>query len=102
MPDHVTGYVTGIEGLPIGTPRLLQPEKLEDFDSVLLLDVRNKTEHSDGHIPGSRQLNAGRVLWHQDRLPAAGPIVTYCQSGVRNSVAASARRREYDLEAVAD
>ncbi|MEV4901190.1 MBL fold metallo-hydrolase [Citricoccus sp. NPDC055426] len=91
--DQVKGYVTGLEGLPTTTPRVIQPEQLEDFDAALILDVRNKTEHTDGHIPGSRQLNAGRVLWHQDQLPAEGTIVTYCQSGVRNSVAASTLRR---------
>ncbi|MGJ9403876.1 MBL fold metallo-hydrolase [Arthrobacter sp. KK5.5] len=91
--DEFSGYVTGIEGLPQQTPRLIQPAELEDLDAALVLDVRNKTEHADGHIPGSRQLSAGRVLWHQDQLPAQGTIVTYCQSGVRNSVAASALRR---------
>lgn len=37
---------------------------------------------------------------HLDQLPepGAGTIVTYCQSGVRNSVAASALRRAgYDI-----
>lgn len=91
--DKVAGYVTGLEGLPTATPRLIQPEELEGFDAALVLDVRNKTEHAEGHIPGSRQLSAGRVLWHRDELPAEGTIVTYCQSGVRNSVAASALRR---------
>ena len=39
-------------------------------------------------------------MWHLDQLPkpGAGTIVTYCQSGVRNSVAASALRRAgYDI-----
>ncbi|WP_417235760.1 MBL fold metallo-hydrolase [Arthrobacter sp.] len=91
--DKVAGYVTDLQGLPTAVPRIIQPEDLEDFDAALVLDVRNKTEHADGHIPGSRQLSAGRVLWHQDELPGEGTIVTYCQSGVRNSVAASALRR---------
>ncbi|MGP5395410.1 rhodanese-like domain-containing protein [Arthrobacter rhombi] len=91
--DRVAGYVTGLEGLPMHTPALLQPEELEGFDAALVLDVRNKTEHAEGHIPGSEQLSGGRVLWHQDELPTSGTIVTYCQSGVRNSVAASALRR---------
>ncbi len=67
-------------------------DELASFDSALVLDVRNKSEHSDGHIPGSEQLSGGRALWNLDQLPA-GPIVTYCQSGVRNSVTASALRR---------
>src|SRR5699024_11679521 len=78
--DQVAGYITDLDGLPLVTPRLIQPEELESFDAALVLDVRNKTEHAEGHIPGSRQLNAGRVLWHQDELPTSGTIVTYCQS----------------------
>ncbi|QTG80472.1 MBL fold metallo-hydrolase [Arthrobacter crystallopoietes] len=96
--DNVTGYTTGLDGLPITVPALLRPEDLESFDAALVLDVRNKTEHTAGHIPGSEQLSAGRVLWHRDKLPAEGTIVTYCQSGVRNSVAATALRRAgYDV-----
>ena len=92
--DRVKGYTISIADLPKIQPATITPEELENFEPALLLDVRNKSEHSDGHIPGSKQLSAGRVLWHQDQLPAEGPIVTYCQSGVRNSVAASALRRE--------
>ncbi|MCC9204320.1 MBL fold metallo-hydrolase [Arthrobacter sp. zg-Y769] len=96
--DRVAGYITSLDGLPQTTPRLIQPEELEGFDAALVLDVRNRTEHSAGHIPGSRQLSAGRVLWNLDQLPAEGTIVTYCQSGVRNSVAASTLRRAgYDV-----
>ncbi|WP_146360191.1 MBL fold metallo-hydrolase [Arthrobacter yangruifuii] len=91
--DKVAGYTTSLDGLPTSMPKRINPEDLENFDAALVLDVRNKTEHSDGHIPGSAQLSAGRVLWNQDQLPAEGAIVTYCQSGVRNSVAASALRR---------
>ncbi|MGP9490098.1 MBL fold metallo-hydrolase [Glutamicibacter sp. AOP5-A2-7] len=91
--DRVSGYVTTFKGLPAFTPQTLAPEELSAFDAALLLDVRNKSEHTAGHIPGSIQLNAGRVLWHTGQLPADGVIVSYCQSGVRNSVAASVLRR---------
>lgn len=96
--DNVAGYVTSLEGLPAAVPKLIQPEELEDFDAAMVLDVRNRTEHTAGHIPGSHQLSGGRAMWHLDELPANGTIVTYCQSGVRNSVAASALRRAgYDV-----
>ena len=63
--------------------------------TALLLDVRNRSEHSAGTIPGAEQLSAGKVLFHRDQLPSpeAGRLVTFCQSGLRNSVAASALRR---------
>ncbi|RIK15715.1 MAG: MBL fold metallo-hydrolase, partial [Acidobacteria bacterium] len=91
--DDVTGYVTSLDGLPLEKPATVSPADLEGMEHALLLDVRNKTEHSEGTIPGADQLSAGRVLWHTDRLPREGRIVTFCQSGVRNSVAASALRR---------
>ena len=96
--DNVGGYVTAIEGLPTTTPRLIQPEELEGFGSSVVLDVRNRTEHIAGHIPGSKHLSGGRVLWNLDQLPTGGTIVTYCQSGVRSSVVASTLRQVgYDV-----
>ena len=91
--DNVAGYVTRLDGLPMSIPALIQPADLADFETAMVLDVRNRTEHAAGHIPGSHQLSGGRVMWHLDELPAEGTIVSYCQSGVRNSVAASALRR---------
>ncbi|WP_152347543.1 MBL fold metallo-hydrolase [Brevibacterium sp. CFH 10365] len=92
--DEVAGFVTGLDGLPIVIPELVSPDALESTDYDLLLDVRNASEFADGTIPGAQQLSAGRVLWHQDQLPKeGGTVVTFCRSGVRNSVAASALRR---------
>ncbi|MGG5172334.1 MBL fold metallo-hydrolase [Pseudarthrobacter sp. J1738] len=91
--DNVGGFVTNLEGLPQSIPPLLRPEELGSFNSAVVLDVRNRTEFAAGHIPGAYQLSGGRVMWHLDELPREGTIVTYCQSGVRNSVAASALRR---------
>ncbi len=91
--DQTAGYVTTIDGLPRFVPPLIEPAELAGFDAALLLDVRQRGEYAAGHIPGATQLSAARVLWHQDELPRSGTIVTYCQSGMRNTVAASALRR---------
>ena len=97
--DRIAGYITTLEGLPHAVPATVAPADLQGFlaqhEGALLLDVRNRTEHANGHLPGSQQLNAGKVLFRQDTLPSpeAGPLVTYCQSGVRNAVAAAALRR---------
>ena len=102
--DETVGYVTSFEGLPTTSPEVLAQDKLEGFSYDMLLDLRNKTEHADGHIPGSVQLSGGRVLWNLDQLPDAdATIVTYCQSGVRNSVAGSAlRRKGYNIVELED
>lgn len=91
--DTVRGYIRSLEGLDLVRPKLVRPEDLDSLDRSLLLDIRNKTEYAEGHLPGAAQLSGGRVLWSQDTLPQQGTIVTYCQSGVRNGVASSALRR---------
>lgn len=92
--DTVRGYITSLDGLELAKPKLVSPDQLDGFDRVMLLDVRNKTEFAEGHIPGAEQLSGGRALWNLDQLPEpeAGTIVTYCQSGVRNSVTARDRK----------
>lgn len=93
--DATTGFITSFDGLTTEAPEVVSQADFPDFDYDFLLDLRNKTEHADGHIPNSHQLSGGRVLWNLDELPSKdATIVSYCQSGVRNSVAASALRRE--------
>ncbi len=91
--DAVGGFITSLEGLDLAAPAVVDPRDLDRTEHALLLDVRNKTEYAAGHLPGAVQLSGGRALWHLDHLPRGETIVTYCQSGVRNSVVASALRR---------
>ncbi|MDN5655130.1 MAG: MBL fold metallo-hydrolase, partial [Kocuria sp.] len=102
--DALIGYVPSLEGLPTTVPPLVSPADLEQLrtedSTALLLDVRTRGEHAAGTIPGADQLSAGKVLFHPDELPSpdAGRVVTFCQSGLRNSVAAAALRRAgYDV-----
>ncbi|MCX6463660.1 MAG: MBL fold metallo-hydrolase [Pseudonocardiales bacterium] len=91
--DEYAGFVTGVEGMPAEVPAQVAPADLDAAGAALVLDVRNRSEHAAGHVPGSRQLGAGRLLWNLDTLPRDGLIVTYCQSGARNAVASSVLRR---------
>lgn len=98
--DSMVGFITSLEGLELVKPKIVAPKDIDSVERVMLLDVRNKTEFAEGHLPGAYQLSGGRLMWHLDELPEkdAGAILTYCQSGVRNSVAGSALRRAgYDV-----
>lgn len=92
--DTVKGFTTELPGSERVKPKIVRPEDLDSFEKMLLLDVRNRTEYAEGHLPGAEQLSGGRAMWALDQLPQNGTIVTYCRSGVRNSVVASALRRE--------
>lgn len=97
--DALGGYVTSFEGLEQSVPQRVSPADLDQLRSsrpdAVPLDVRNKSEHSAGTIPGAQQLSAGRALFHRDQLPAPaeGGVIAFCQSGLRASVAANALRR---------
>lgn len=90
--DKVAGYISDLTDLPSYLPEQVHPRDLQNFEHSVLLDVRNRTEYNDGHIPGAKWLSASQALWKLDSLPTDGVIVSYCQSGKRNAVAASALR----------
>ncbi|WP_114853941.1 rhodanese-like domain-containing protein [Brachybacterium sp. YJGR34] len=102
--DGISGYLSSLDSLPLAPPATVAPAELEqlraDASTALLLDVRNRSEHAAGTIPGAAHLSAGRVLFRRDQLPPpeAGRIIAFCQSGLRSGVAASALRRAgYDV-----
>ena len=102
--DALTGYIPSLDGLELSAPATVAPADLAALRAqepdAHLLDVRTRTEHAAGTVDDADQLSAGKVLFHPDDLPAkdAGRLITFCQSGLRNSVAAAALRRAgYDV-----
>jgi rhodanese-related sulfurtransferase len=77
-------------------------ERLEDVGSdgrptVLLIDVRQKSEWDEGHIPGAIHFEGGRVAWEQLPFPHDKPLAIQCSSGNRSMAVSSVlRRRGYD------
>ncbi|MFC6667417.1 rhodanese-like domain-containing protein [Deinococcus radiopugnans] len=92
--DHVVGFVEEVAGLQTQDARPFPASEWPRHQGALILDVRNKTEHQDGAIPGSVQLHAGRLPWKLGELPRDQDIVVHCQSGARSAAAASLLRAE--------
>jgi hydroxyacylglutathione hydrolase len=57
-----------------------------------LVDVRSSSEWSEGHIPGAVNVPLAELTSRLSELRGRQPIVTYCQSGARSTVAASVLR----------
>lgn len=90
--DNVVGFIPSIEGLETFVPTIVAHDDVSTFERAAFLDVRARSEHNAGHIPGSTQLHAGRLLWSREQLPNDGTILIYCQSGARAAVASNALR----------
>jgi rhodanese-related sulfurtransferase len=58
--------------------------------NVLLVDVRTKAEFDQGHIPGSVLIPYDVIETELKEADKSRPIVVYCRSGNRSSIAARA------------
>ena len=71
-------------------------ELRERLAEVLLIDVRQKSEWDEGHIPGAIHFEGGRVAWEELPFPHDRPLAIQCSSGNRSmSVSSVLRRRGY-------
>jgi hydroxyacylglutathione hydrolase len=58
-------------------------------EGVVLLDVRESSEWDGGHVPGAVRIPYEEVRKRAHELPLDRPIVAYCASGIRSSLASS-------------
>jgi hydroxyacylglutathione hydrolase len=58
-----------------------------------ILDVRGRSEYSDGHIPGALNIPLAELQRRMDEVPS-GEVVVHCQGGGRASIAASQLQKE--------
>ena len=82
---------------PVETiPSMKTKELREQLDEVMLIDVRQKSEWDEGHIPGAIHFEGGRVAWEDLPFPYDKPLAIQCSSGNRSmSVSSVFRRRGY-------
>jgi hydroxyacylglutathione hydrolase len=62
--------------------------------NVQVLDVRAPAEWEAGHIPGARHVFVPDVRERAKDLDRGRPVITYCDSGFRASIAASVLQQE--------
>jgi hydroxyacylglutathione hydrolase len=93
--DRLVGELAGgmaawrAAGLPQAQLPLVEAEQLGD-QPALVLDVRQVSEVTDGHLPGALAIELGALAG--DRLPAElpeGPVTVMCGHGERAMTAAS-------------
>lgn len=61
----------------------------------VLLDVRGPLEYQRRHLPGAVLLPLPELAARAAEVPRQGPVVVYCQSGVRSAQAVELLRRDF-------
>jgi len=82
-----------IDILPQWTVHELRHAAEHDRDLVIL-DVRQPAEWSEGHIAGARHISGGELPRRLDEVPKNRPLAVICGSGYRSSVMASLLKRQ--------
>src|SRR5690349_14144563 len=82
---------------PVETiPSMDVKELHERMGEVTLIDVRQRSEWDEGHIPGAVHFEGGRAAWEDLPFPHDRPLAIQCSSGNRSmSVNSVLRRRGY-------
>lgn len=98
---HFAGYLVGgmkawdNSGFDIEPVQQMTVHELRDQrDGIQILDVRTPDEWEDGHIPGARHFFVPDLCQNLDKFDRRKPVVVYCDSGYRASLAASILKRD--------
>jgi len=77
-------------GLPLESVEQMAVHEVKaSGEKVQILDVRAPAEWKDGHIPNARHVFLGELRENLGKLDKDKPMVVYCDSGYRASIATS-------------
>ncbi len=72
-------------------PKEITPEalaaRLNNGESLMIIDVREPQEWMEGHIAGSKHIQLGQLLERHDELDQAQEMFMICRSGSRSGLA---------------
>jgi rhodanese-related sulfurtransferase len=65
---------------------------LDEAPDVQVIDVREDFEHEAGHIAGTRLIGLAQLSGEAQTIDRERPVVFYCRTGSRSTMAAQAFR----------
>ena len=76
---------------------IMSTGKIEDVKAAVeagayLIDVRERSEYAEGHIPGAVNIPLRTLAQNLDKVPSDQPVLVYCASGLRAGTATAALR----------
>ncbi|TXE14706.1 MBL fold metallo-hydrolase [Algoriphagus aquimarinus] len=96
--DNIYGFIEDVNdlGVELQTADVIDIEEFKSLvgkDDVQVVDVRNTTEYSAGHVNGADHVFVGALSDNLDKISKDKQVVIHCQSGDRAAIAYSVLRK---------
>jgi hydroxyacylglutathione hydrolase len=96
--DNIYGFIDDVNdlGVELQTADVIDIEEFKSLvgkDDVQVVDVRNTTEYSAGHVNGADHVFVGALSDNLDKISKDKQVVIHCQSGDRAAIAYSVLRK---------
>ncbi|MGA9378897.1 MAG: rhodanese-like domain-containing protein [Phormidium sp.] len=78
-----------LSSIPNNYYTIQEVQKLKDLaknQNALLVDVREPSEFTSGHIPGAINIPLRGLTQNLDKIPQNRPVVLYCTTGYRTAM----------------
>jgi hydroxyacylglutathione hydrolase len=86
----MTGLARWIgEGRPVQTLVQTAARELGAIGGITLIDVRDRSEHLNGSIPGAVSIPLHQLQWRMNEIDPNTTVVVHCKGGYRSSVASN-------------
>ena len=89
--DDVRGYAEPMGQLDDATATTQQLDARTAgrlaVEGARVVDVRERSEYDDGHVPGAQHIPYEQLEQRIGEVPRDQPVIVYCGSGVRSSLA---------------
>ncbi|KXY34850.1 rhodanese-like domain-containing protein [Bacillus sp. FSL K6-0067] len=87
MPSNKLEDIESLETYEEKTVQELFP--LIQSGTYLVIDVRNKSEWNEGHLPHAKHITLEHLTEYVQDIPKDHPIIVQCRSGIRSAIAVS-------------
>ena len=85
--DEVRGYASPLPDGETARIEQIDPRDAAAREDAVLLDVREAAEWEQGHAPGALHIPYGRLRERMGEIPKGRPVIAYCATGIRSSLA---------------
>ena len=86
LSDEIDRFLTA---LPSDYYAIANTDALKSIvkrDNAALIDVRQPSEYSSGHIPNAINIPLQTLVTNLDKIPGDRPVILYCATGYRTAM----------------